>query len=357
MQSKFIVLFVVFAFLVGSCSSTTAPTSGANTPTTGNTQVASNTVAPSPVAYTPVTLKMTLTPYPSFAPIFIAQAEGYFKDYGIDLENVPVTANSQNTALFAAGTVDIYGGSLSAGLINMLAKDPNMKVVADRGHFKAGECTYEAIVVRKDLYDSGAITSAKDLAGQTIASTSTGPDAYLLSTYLAQAGLTLNDVSVSDLPKSAYIDAFANKSVAVIVTQELYLSELMNAGNAVILVSAQDVISPYQVGVLAFGKSLTVDNRDVGARFLAAYLKGVAQYNLGKTDSNLQIISAATGETIDHLKNSCWMPINEDASIDFAGIEGFQQWAVSQKLADTTLTQEQFLDPSFLAAAKQLINQ
>jgi NitT/TauT family transport system substrate-binding protein len=346
---------MLFIFIFSSCGTATTPTSVPNTPASVDTQAAAVPTSLS-TDYPPVTIKMTLTPYPSFAPIYIAIAEGYFKQYGINLENVPVTENSQNTAMLASGAVDIYGGTLSAGLINMIAKDSDIKVVADRGHFKAGECTYEAILVRKDLYDSGKITSAKDLAGQTIATTTTGPDAYLLGTYLAQAGLTLKDVTVSNLPKSGYIDAFANKTVAAIVTQELYLSEVMNAGNAVILVRAEDVIGTYQVGVLAFGKAITVDNRDLGARFLAAYLKGVEQYNQGKTDRNLQIIADATGETTDHLKNSCWMPINQDASIDFAGVQGFQQWALSQKLIDTTITQDQFLDTSFLTAAYQLIN-
>ncbi|MGD0707005.1 MAG: ABC transporter substrate-binding protein [Anaerolineaceae bacterium] len=356
MRAKFLVLIIVFTFLVSSCSSTTSPVSVVNIPTTANTQVASSTTAPSTVAYTPITLKMSMTKHTSFAPIFIAQAEGYFKDYGIDLQIVPASGATQTVALFVAGTVDIYGGTLNSGLINMIAKDSNIKVVADRGHFGSGECTYEAIVVRKDLYDSGKITSAKDLAGQTIASTATGPDAYILATYLAQAGLTLKDVSLNDVPNTSYIDAFNNKTIAAVVTPELNLSKLMAAGNAVILASAQDIIGNYQVSVLAFSKSITVDNPDAGARFLAAYLKGVQQYNLGKTDSNLQILSTATGEATDTLKNSCWLPINENASIDFSGVNGFQQWALSQGLIDSAVSENQFMDMSFLAAAQKLIN-
>ncbi len=112
----------------------------------------------------------------------------------------------------------------------------------------------------------------------------------------------------------------------------------------------------YQLSVMVFGKNLLVDNREAGARFLAAYLKGVQQYNEGKTDRNLQIIAEATGESIEMLKAACWVPIREDGSIDFSGVDAFQQWSIEQKQLDKPVTEEQFWDPSFLAAAMKLLN-
>ena len=107
---------------------------------------------------------------------------------------------------------------------------------------------------------------------------------------------------------------------------------------------------------MTFGKHLVVDDREAGARFLAGYLKGVRQYNEGKTERNLQIIAEATGESIDLLKAACWVPVRADGSIVFAGVDPFQQWSIARKQLDKPVTEEQFWDPSFLAEALKLLN-
>jgi len=241
--------------------------------------------------------------------------------------------------------------------LNVLRLENNIKVVSDRGHIAPGDnCTYLGFLVRKDLFDSGEITSAANLAGQTIASTTAGTTGYLLSTYLAQAGLTFDDVVLNDIPTAGFVDAFANKSLAVIGAPELHLSRLINAGNAVFLARAEDVIGTMQLSFVAFGKNLLTDHPDVGVRFLAAYFKGIQQYHEGKTARNLQIMADATGESIETLQAACWLPIRTDGSIDFSGVEGFQQWAISQGQLEAPVTEEQFWDPSFTAAAQALLN-
>ena len=310
-----------------------------------------------PIKYDEVTLKINSSPLTSFAPIFIAEAEGYFAEFGIKLENLTFNKSTDAVPLIITGDLDLYAGSINAGILNVLRQEANIKVVADRGHITPDDtCTYQGLLVRKDLYDSGEVKSAADLAGLTIVSTSSGISGYLLSSYLAPAGLTLDDVVLTDLPTAGYLDAMANKSVAAILVPELHLSRILNAGNAVILVGGEDAIAPMQLGFMSFGKNLLVDHPDLGARFMAGYLKGVQQYNLGKTERNVQIMADATGETIETLQAACWISINSDGFIDFSGIDGFQQWSIAQEQLEAPVTEDQFWDSSFLAAAEALIN-
>jgi len=328
-----------------------------NTESPTELPVSSEPAAPKPVKYDEVTLTMNKSSLTSFAPIFIAEAEGYFAEYGIKMEYVTFNKVTDAIPLVVTGDLDMYAGSVSAGLLNVLRQEDNIKVVADRGHIAPGdECTYHGLLVRKDLYDSGEITNAADLTGQSIASSTAGASGYILSTYLAEAGLNFDDVILNDIPTAGYIDAFANKSVSVIVVPELHLTRLITAGHAVLLARAEDLIGTIQLSVLAFGKNLIVDHPDVAARFLAAYLKGAQRYQEGKTERNLQIMSEATGESIEMLQAACWLPIRADGSIDFAGIEGFQQWSIDQEQLEAPVTEEQFWDPSFLAAAHILLN-
>ena len=292
----------------------------------------------------------------SYAPIFLADAEGYFEEFGIQVEMIDFNRTTEAIPLMISGDLDVYAGTVNAGLLNTLYLEPNLRVVADRGSISADmPCSFQGILVRKDLYESGMVTEAKDLEGKIIASSTVGAAAFFLASYLEQGGLTFADVEISDIPNSAYIDAMANGSVDVIVAVELTLSRVLRAGDSVLLIGDEDVVGKFQTSILAFGKNLLVDDPELGARFLAAYLKGVALYNEGKTEHNLQILSEATTEDIEVIRNSCWVPIKLDGTPDYNSIKEFMTWSMEQDHLDQFLTEDKFWDPSFLEAALSLI--
>jgi NitT/TauT family transport system substrate-binding protein len=308
------------------------------------------------VPYDEISLKVTLNDNISYAPLLIARAENYFKDYGLNVEFVTFDKSSEAVALLLTGKIDVYAGTLNAGFLNSVYQEPNIKAVADRGHISSEDaCAYQAILIRTDLYENGVVDGPEDFAGLEIAAKQTGIHAYLLDSYLKDAGLSVKDTKPNDLPDSVLIDAFSAKTISAMVATEPTLSFVLNSGEAVILAETQDIVSPLQTGVIAFGKNLLVDHPDVGARFLAAYLKGVKQYNEGKTDRNLQILNEATSESIENLKSGCWPAIREDGYINFLGVEGFQQWSVTNDELDNLVTEDQFWNPSFLADAQKLL--
>jgi NitT/TauT family transport system substrate-binding protein len=369
MKTKIVlVLIMIIAILLSACNVAETATIG-QTLVVENTPQSTSTAEPAtavpataePVIAKPTEQEMTTLTIvsgklTSFAPIFIADKEGYFKEFGILLNYITLPRTSDALPLIVSGDIDIYPGALSAGLLNIISQEDNIKVVADRGHIQPGGCTYLGILVRKDLYESGEVTSAAGLAGKTICTKPANDTGFVLDKYLGQAGLTMKDVTINEIPTVGWMDAFANKTLDAIVAPELHITRLINAGNAVLLAGAENIVGDFQLSVMVFGKNLLVNNRDTGVRFLAAYLKGVRQYNEGKTDRNLQIIAEATGEDIEMLKTACWVPIRPDGSIEFSGVDAFQQWSIEQKQLDTPVSEEQFWDPSFLAAAMKLLN-
>ena len=353
-MKKTLFFIMLSILLMGGCQSkASTPTLAPATaePTIALTEAP--TIEPTP--YEVVTLKLNSSKLMSYAPIFIAEKEGYFKEFGIIIEPVVFTRSSDALPLLASGDLDVYAGIVNSGLLNVLALEPNVKVVADRGSVSSDDtCTYLGIMVRKDLFESGEINGPEDFKGRTISAINSGSTGYLLGRYLTQAGLTFSDVNLSDLPPASYLDGFANKSVDVIVAPELHVTRLQQAGNSVVITGMED-FGTTQLSVMAFGKSLLVDHPDIAARFLAAYLKGVQKYNEGKTESNIQAVIEATGEDISLIQNSCWIPIREDASIDFSGVEAFQQWSIEQKQLDKAVTEDQFWNPDYLLAAQELL--
>jgi ABC-type nitrate/sulfonate/bicarbonate transport system substrate-binding protein len=291
----------------------------------------------------------------SYAPIFLAEAEGYFEEVGIRLEKIPFNSVAEAIPLLLSGDIDVYAGSNSPGLLNILREEPAVKIVAQRGAVLADNCTYLAILVRKDLFDSGEVTGPADLEGRKVDVSVTGTTGYTLSQYLAPAGFTLEDIDSNQMPPSAYIDAFRNQTVDVLVTLEFSLTRLLQDGNAVVLARAEDLVSPFLTSVLGYGKRLMVDDPDLGTRFMVAYLRGVEKYNEGATEENLKIISEISGEDVELLRTACWIPIPLDPQIDFKAVEPFQNWLLEQGHLDILVTEEQFWDPRFLEAASSLL--
>jgi NitT/TauT family transport system substrate-binding protein len=302
------------------------------------------------------TVRINRTTNISYAPIFLADAEGYFEEYGIQLEMIDFNRTAEAIPLVIAGELDVYAGTTNAGLLNTLYLEPNLRVVADRGSISPDmPCVFQGILIRKDLIENGTVTGPKDLKGMKIASSTAGPGAFVLSSYLAQGGLTFADVQISDLPNSSYIDAMRNDSIDAIVAVEITLSRVLAAGDSVLLIGDKDIMGNFQTSILAFGKNLLVDDPDLGVRFLAAYLKGIAKYNEGKTEENLRILTEAMAEDLDVLKNSCWVPIRLDGAPDFDSLNDFMRWSLEQDHLDHLLTEDKFWDPKFLSAAKSLI--
>ena len=351
-----IICFAFVLSLVLSACGGTPPPAETEVPVLATEAPATEVQSTEAPALEPVTLTINESPLITQAPIFIADAEGYFAEQAITMEYVTFNRTEEALPLLITGDLDIYAGGINAGLFNALGQDDSIKVVADRGHIASSDpCTFQAILIRRDLYESGQVTSPAGLAGQPIGSATAGSSGFLLSTYLSKAGLTFDDVEMTTVPTAAYVDSFANKTLAAIVTPELHVTRLLVAGNAVILASAEDEFEFLQTSVLAYGKNLIADNPEVGRRFMIAYLKGVAQYNEGKTPRNLEILSERMGEPVENLAAACWVSINSDGAIDFSGVEGFQLWSVAQGDLDKAITEEQFMDPTFAAEAHNLL--
>jgi len=289
----------------------------------------------------------------SYAPIFIADEEGFFAEEGITMEYTTFNRTSEALPLVVSGDLDVYAGVLNAGLLNVLGQEPNFKVVADRGSISSEDpCLISAVVFRKSLYESGELRGPADLKGRIIVANTSGTVEYALTLYLAQVGLTLDDIIISDIPQAGWQDALANGTVDAIFTTEPRLFKVLQGGNAVLDENYKELRPYLQSSVLVFGKNLLIDHREIGIRFLKAYMRGVEQYQAGKTDHNVEILAKYTGEDTEVLQGACWPAIRTDGQINFdEGVDPYQQWAVMHGDLDAPITEEQFWDPSLLQEA------
>lgn len=357
-MKKNLIMLLLAAILVTGCAAPSAATPAAEVvePATAEPVAAEPTAAPTEISFEPVTLTVNLTKgVQSLGPMYIAMSKGYFEQFGITIETVTLQKPNDALPLLLNGDLDILIGSVDSGVLNTIAADPEIRFVADRGYIRMpNECTYYGLVIQKSLYDSGEITKPEDLKGRKIVTSVTSPGLFVLSKYLQQGGLTVNDIEMMSIPVSAWGESLKNKEVDGIFTTETILTRLIQQSDGYVLAKAEE-LTDMQLSGLIFGKDLRVDNRDVGVRFLAAYLMGIREYSKGKTEENLQILQEQTGEDPQVLKDACWMQFNPDASMNFSSFDDYQNHMLSLKLIENKFTVDQVYDPSLAAEAQSLL--
>ncbi|MDH4207472.1 MAG: ABC transporter substrate-binding protein [Anaerolineae bacterium] len=306
-----------------------------------------------PVEQEPAHLKVTSQPYISFAPYYIAQAEGYFAEEGLEVEFVDLTGEDA-TPLLVQGELDVIAG-FGVYYLNAMARGAELKVVADKGHIGTTGCSSGAVVVRRELFEMGELDSATELEGRTLPLRSASMEEYYLEKLLDTAGLTLDDLETTYMPQPAELEAMAQGSIDLSMASEPWATRHVQTGNAVLWMPYNDFVPGEQHVTVVYGPSLLKTNPDAGRRFMVAYLRGVRQYNEGKTDRNLEIMAEFSGLDKEFLQAACWFDVYDDGHVNVQSLLDFQEWAVGKGYLDSVVPQEELYDPSFIEYANQVL--
>jgi NitT/TauT family transport system substrate-binding protein len=212
----------------------------------------------------------------AFAPFFVALDKGYFEEEGIAVELVRFRTGSEMIAPLAAGHLEVGGGEAGPALLNAVAQGFDVRAVAALASQPPG---YGAVplLVRRDLYESGAVNSPADLAGRKVAvNTYRGNAEYLLAAALEGTGVALEDVDMISLPFPEMPAAFANGAIDGAILPHPLAARALGSGSAAVLVEGDKIADSPQNGVVYFGRRLLEeDGGERGTRFLRAYLKAV----------------------------------------------------------------------------------
>ncbi len=147
----------------------------------------------------------------SDAPIYIADAKGYFREEGLAVTVSNFRSAADMVAPLGTGELDAGAGSASAGLYNAVLRGVRIKIVADKASSPPGYGATK-ILVRKDLVDSGRYKSPKDFKGMKFAMNAPGvSNTATLNALLKSVGLRYSDVETVNLPFPDHVAALKNK--------------------------------------------------------------------------------------------------------------------------------------------------
>jgi len=298
-------------------------------------------------------VRAVVMPYLTFMPFHIASEEGYFEAQGLDVEFVRLERIQELMTGLALGEVDVAAGMLTINVLNSVAKGARMRIVAALGHLPADGCSFNAIVARRDLIESGALSDPARLRGLRFDADVLLPYGYWLDEAVRPYGLTIDDLTIVNLPESAAVEAVRNGSVDVTLMSEPYLSELAGSPEADIWKPTNQMFPGYQISVMMYGPTLLDERPDVGERFATAMLQAIRQYMEGKTPRNLAIVERASGLGPDEVAAACWPAARADGRVDLDGFHGYQAWAVARGYADRELVAAELVDNRFVDYANR----
>jgi len=215
----------------------------------------------------------------SDAGLYLAEAKGFFKAEGLDVDLTTFDAAAKMIAPLGTGDLDVGSGAASAGLYNAASQKVGIKIVADRGRMAPGY-SYQTIMIRKDLIDSGKFKSYADLKGLKIALAAPGVSAgSVINEAAKKGGIKFTDVERVFLGFPAQVAALGNKALDGSIMVEPFGTQAVDQGSGVRFASSEDVYPSDQISEVFYGEKFAKERKDVALRFMKAYIRALRAYN------------------------------------------------------------------------------
>ncbi|MFN2459721.1 MAG: ABC transporter substrate-binding protein [Candidatus Velthaea sp.] len=297
----------------------------------------------------------------SDVPFFIADKLGYFKEQNLTVKLQPFDSAAKMVAPLGAGQLDVAAGAPSAGLYNAVLQNIDLKIVADKGSTPKGY-GYLPLLVRADLVKSGKFKSFKDLKGLKVAEPAQGTTtSSTLNEALKRGDLAYNSVEHIYLGFPQHVPAFENGSIDASLTTEPSATLAVRSGAAVRFASDDTFYPNQQLAVLLYGGNFIQKRRDIGVKFMIAYIKAARYYNDALSGGKLRGKNAAS--VLDILTE--YTPVKDrkiyeesvpngndpDGHVNIGSLKNDLAFFKEQKLVTGNIMVEQVHDGSFVDTA------
>jgi NitT/TauT family transport system substrate-binding protein len=304
----------------------------------------------------PRRIKLGVLKLTSSAVLFLGAERGYFRQFGIDPELVYFQAAQPIAVALASGDIDVGATGLTAGLYNVVAGGVRIWIVADKGR-EWPDHNLTALVVRKDLYDTGVQTMPQ-LKGRKIGVTQIGSTFhYNVGRYLEKEGMAPGDVELVPLQAlPALNDALVARRVDAVATAEPFVSRLESSGAGVTIMQTGDTF-PWQIATVMYSDRFARD-RKAAVAFMKGYVKAcrhyydavVARKSGPAFDEVVAITARYTGAAADLIRKG--FPYQDRDGRLLAGDVGRQiAWWQAQKVLKVPVAEKDIVDESFLRDA------
>lgn len=322
----------------------------------GGAAAASMLGAPAIASSKPI--KVGALRFTSHSGSFIAQERGYFKDAGLDVEFEFFQAAQPMAVAIASGDVDYAVTAISGGLIS-LAQKGAIKVIGGALSEEAGIDGQKYLA--SDAAFQAGVTTPKDLDGKRFAVTQAGSSFHYMGSKMAAAeGIDLSFVPLQKV--GAIIGAMKSGQVDGWSIVPHIAKPLAGGGAVHIIGNVADYIPNYQVTTVFTSAANAADERGMTEGFLAAFSRGVDDYNSAMIDQSGG--EDGVNEMVDLIHKYVYvdrprdkaapsiingtMRLNKGAALNLASVEDQLAWFQSEGLIRKDVTIDMLVDQSYV---------
>ncbi|MGT2467026.1 ABC transporter substrate-binding protein [Mesorhizobium atlanticum] len=164
-------------------------------------------------------IRLGMTTWVGYGPLFLARDLGYFKEAGVDVELKVIEESALYMAAVAGGDLDGAASTVDE-LMKYRSDDLCFKYVVALDDSHGGD----GVVTQAD------VKSLKDLKGQPVALNEGSVSEFWFNVLLKKEGMTEDDVSVTNMTADDAATAFIAGQVPAAVTWEPHLTEVRKGG-------------------------------------------------------------------------------------------------------------------------------
>jgi NitT/TauT family transport system substrate-binding protein len=271
------------------------------------------------------------------AALDVTAAKGYFQREGLHVVLDHQESSKITMPALLSGTLVIAIGSNSAGSLNHLATG-KIQILADAAR------VVPRLLVRKDLLQSGRVSTISDLRDRSIRVPREGSASHFaLHKILAAHGVPDEEVQLAFLDEQITLAELKRGDLDAGILNEPYASEAIQQGTA----SEPWVSQIAQIFgergqehmVLFINKAYGDSHPGLVGRFLDAYRDGIRDYLKAREAPSahteiLQIIARYTGATTEVVTKAEWPWISPNAHPDLEGLRESQTYFLAKDLIE-----------------------
>ena len=282
------------------------------------------------------TVKIGYLPSDHDAALFVADAQGLYKNKGIETELVQFNNGGDLMTAMASGDVDVGYVGIAPVLSSISAGVP-VKVIS------AAQTEGSGIIVN----DQAGISNAQDLKGKTIATPGDASIQHvLLASYLEDNGMSLDDINESAMKVPSINDALKTGNLPAAITFQPYVSLGTTDDGIKELVDSSEILPGHPCCVVVASDDFLKNHKDTAKDIVAIHKNATDFINekvsSGKTAEVVKLlpedIVADPAAEADSLQSFPF--ISGLDTLYKADVDAFQELEVDLGILNKTISQE-----------------
>jgi NitT/TauT family transport system substrate-binding protein len=251
-------------------------------------------------AQTLTRLRVSTIPIIDTAPLAAAQAQGYFREQGLEVDTTPTVGGATGLPALAAGQIQI-GYSNVASIVQGAHQGLGFQIIA------AGSASGDGPPNTAGLFTvkGSPLKTGKDLEGKRVAvNTRNSINWLVVREWVSLTGGNPERITFLEVPFPNMVDALRGNQIDAGFTVEPFLSAGVNSGATEIMGWPYDrIMKRVPISQFASTRAYIQANPGVIERWVRAYNKGIDWMNQNRgSDEWLKLISAHTRLSPEQIK-------------------------------------------------------